>query len=213
MTICTEQWRADFGQFYLLTHPTRVMNLSLGNSLKTQNIFLFFFNLLCCLFLRQHSVTDVKNKAAVEHFSCSHWNVNSLAAHDYQVLLLEPYNAIHHYNLIFVSETYLDFSTSNDDKDISIIRADNLNNKKRGRVCFYFEESLGVHFIHIPNLTESILCQVTINNKKGYLLVVYYFPSQLSDEFKTFLSSFDQVITDISFSNPAFRLILGDFNS
>ena len=119
--------------------------------------------------------------------------------------------------MICVSETYLDSSVSNDEKDISIkgyslVRADHPNNTKRGGVCIYYKKSLGVRIIDIPNLTESILCQITINNKTGYVLVVYRSPSQSSDDFENFLSSFDQVITDMSLSNPAFRLILGDFN-
>ena len=119
--------------------------------------------------------------------------------------------------MICVSETYLDFSISNDEKDISIkgyslVRADHPSNAKRGGVCIYYKESLGVRIIDIPNLTESILCQITINNKTGYVLVVYCSSSQSSDDFETFLSSFDQVITDMSLSNPAFRLILGNFN-
>ena len=172
--------------------------------------------------MRQHSDTEVnpgpKKKAAVEHFSCCHWNVNSLAAHDCKkVSLLEAYNAIHHYNLMCVSETYLDSSISNDEKDISIkgyslVRAGHPSNTKRGGFCIYYKESLGVPIIDIPNLTESILCQITINNKTGHVLVVYSSPSKSSYDFETFLSSFDQVITDMSLSNPAFRLILGDFN-
>ena len=45
----------------------------------------------------------------------------------------------------------------------------------------------------------------------GYVLVVYRSLSQSSDDFENFLSSFDQVLTEMSLSNPAFRLILGDF--
>ena len=82
-----------------------------------QNIFLLFFNLFCCLFLWQHGDVEInpgpKKKAAVEHFLCCHWNTNNLAAHDYKkVSLLEAYNAIHHYDLICVSETYLASSVS-----------------------------------------------------------------------------------------------------
>ena len=62
-----------------------------------------------------------QKKAAVKHFSCCHWNVNSLAANDYKTAsLLEAYNAIHHYYLICVLETYLESSVSNDEKDILI---------------------------------------------------------------------------------------------
>ena len=107
MPICTEQRRADIGQFHSLTHPIREINLLRCGFSETQNIFTFFFNLFCFLFLRQYSDIEVnpgpKKKAAVEHFSCCHWNVNSLAAHDYKkVSLLEAYNAIHHYDSICV---------------------------------------------------------------------------------------------------------------
>ena len=119
--------------------------------------------------------------------------------------------------MICVSETYLHSSISNDEKYISIkghslVRADHLSNTKRGGVCTYYKESLAVRIIDIRNLRGSILCQITINNKTDYVLVVYHSPSQSPDDFEILLSSFEQVITDMSLSNPAFRLVLGDFN-
>ena len=51
-----------------------------------------------------------------------------------------------------------------------------------------------------------------INNKMGYVLVVYRSPWESSDNFQNFLSRFDQVITDMSLSNPVFRLILEGFD-
>ena len=138
-----------------------------------QKCKIFFFNLFYCLFLRQYGDIEVnprpKKKAAAEHFSCYHLNVNSLAAHDYKkVSLLDAY-VIHHYDLICVSETYLDSSISNGEKDISVkgyglVRAYHPSNPKRGGVCIYYKESVGVRVIDIPNLTEFILCQVTISN-------------------------------------------------
>ena len=122
--------------------------------------------------MRQHEDDD----GAVEHFSCCHCNVNSLAAYNYKkVSLVEAYNAIHHCNLICVSETYLDSSTANDEKDISIkgysvVRADHPTNTKRGGVCIYYKESLSIRIIDISNLTESILCQITINKKRVMFL-------------------------------------------
>ena len=110
--------------------------------------------------------------------------------------------------MICVSETYLDSPISNDEQDISIrgyslVRADHPSNTKRGGVCTYDKESPGVCIIDIPNLTESILCQVTINNKTGYVLVVYRFPSQSSDDFENFfLKLWSSNTTDMSLSNP-----------
>ena len=81
------------------------------------------------------------------------------------------------------------------------------------RLCIYYKESLGVCIKDIPNLTESILCQVTINNKTGYVLVVYLSPSQSWDDLEYFsLKISDQVITDMNLSIPVFKLVLGDFN-
>ena len=46
--------------------------------------------------------------------------MNRLAGHDHKkVSLLEAYNAILHYDLICLSEAYLDTSISNHEKDIS----------------------------------------------------------------------------------------------
>ena len=70
MPICTEQWRADIGQIHSLTHSIRVINLLRCGFSKIQNIFSFFFNLFCCLFLQQHGDIEVnprpKKKSAAE---------------------------------------------------------------------------------------------------------------------------------------------------
>ena len=111
---------------------------------------------------------------------------------------------------------YLDSSLSRDEKDISVkgyslVRADHPSNTRRGGVYNYYKQWLRVCTIDIPNLEESISCQVAINNETGYVLVVYRHPSQSLDDFENFLLDFDQVITDTSWSNSAFRLILGNF--
>ena len=43
------------------------------------------------------------------------------------------------------------------------MRADQPCKTKRGEVCIYYKEPQGIHIKDIPNLTESTLCQVTIN--------------------------------------------------
>ena len=77
-------------------------------------------------------------------FSVSHWNLNSLAAHNFEkVGLLEAINSINKFDIICVSESYLDSTFSSDNEDINIkgcklVRADNPNNIKRGGVYAYF---------------------------------------------------------------------------
>ena len=60
-----------------------------------------------------------------------------------------------------------------------MIRASHPSNAKRGGV-----ETLGVHVVNLSNLTECIICEVSIQNNKGYDGDVY--PSQDASEFQKF---------------------------
>ena len=60
-----------------------------------------------------------------------------------------------------------------------MIRASHPSNAKRGCV-----ETLGVHVVNLSSLTECIICEVSIQNNKGYDGDVY--PSQDATEFQKF---------------------------
>ena len=69
------------------------------------------------------------------YFSSCHWNVNSNLAQN-QISLLTAYNIVQKFDIICISETYLDSTV---DKTIettgyNLIRADYPNNQKRGGV-------------------------------------------------------------------------------
>ena len=52
-----------------------------------------------------------KRSGSCCNFSMCHWNLNSIAAHDFSKLRsLEAHNNQHKFNLICLSEIYLDFS-------------------------------------------------------------------------------------------------------
>ena len=151
--------------------------------------------------------------------SCSHWNVNSLAAHKFlKKSSIEAHNSIHNYDFICFSETCLDSSISSDDKDIAIegyniICANHPSNLKKGGVCIYYKESLAVKLIDVNFLNKCILCEVTFYKLKGYITVLYRSPSQNSSEFDNFLSGFENVINLINSCKPDFTIILGNFNA
>ena len=63
-------------------------------------------------------------------FSICHWNLNSIFAHNFaKIFLLKAYLAIHKFDIICLSETYIDSSipTNNDNLDIdgyNLVRSD-----------------------------------------------------------------------------------------
>ena len=79
-------------------------------------------------------------------FSICHWNLNSLAAHNYlKVSLLRAYVAIKKFDVVCLSETYLDSSYLSDNDNFylpgyNLVRADHPSNAKNGGVCIYFKK-------------------------------------------------------------------------
>ena len=72
--------------------------------------------------------------------------------------------------MIRLSETYLDSSYADDDtrlnlKVLTLIRADNLHNCKRGGVSIYFKEHLVVQIVSPLNLNECLVLEINIQNK------------------------------------------------
>ena len=108
-------------------------------------------------------------------FSVCHWNLNSLAAHNFEeVGLLEALNTINKFDIICVFKTYLDSTFSSDNEDINtkgfkLVRTGHPNNIKRGRVCAYFSESLPVRVVPNHHLNECLILEVNLKNKKGYI--------------------------------------------
>ena len=110
------------------------------------------------------------------NFSIAHWNLNSIAAQNFVKLSqLEAYNPLHSFDLICLSKTWLDFTTSIDSNDLSLKgynlhRVDDPDNVKGG-ACVYYKETLAVQFLQ-TKLDQCIASEVTFKNKKkGNLLV------------------------------------------
>ena len=87
-------------------------------------------------------------------------------------------------------ERYFDSSVLQEDKNIPLtgynkIRADHPSNAKGSGVCIFYKETLGVHFVNLSSFTECIICEVSIQNNKGYIGVEYRSPSQDAIKFQT----------------------------
>ena len=88
-------------------------------------MFLLFSTLLgvlvwlcSCLIIRTDDfvVNPGPKNSVSECLSICHWNLNSILAHDYSKLfLLKAYISVHKFDIICLSETYLDSTVPLDD--------------------------------------------------------------------------------------------------
>ena len=158
----------------------------------------YFIHLL--LLLLQHgdieSNLGPKNKQ-VNSPSCCHWNVNSLLLQILsKISQTEAYHSFSKHDFICIWETYFDSTILEDESfhlnSYNLLRVDQPNNTNRGGVCIYYKESLGVHEVKLSNLSQCIICEISLQNCKGYNAVIYRSPSQDSTKFE--VNCFNQLL-------------------
>ena len=148
------------------------------------------------------------------------FELNSLVAHNFEkISLLQAFNSLHKFDLICISESYLDSTFSDNDPSLALngyklVRSDHPNNIKRGGVCIYYKQSLSIQFLNITNLSECLICEIVYNNKKCFIISLYRSPSQTPYEFDSFIYKLDGIINQVSNPvNPNMVMLLGDFNA
>ena len=146
MPVNVLQWHAGIGIFYKCTHPLFKIKCSLLLKLDTRKILtILFYSIFSRMLIIQHGDIQSNPGPSKKHRSltCCHWNVNSLTA--YKMItryLIEAYDSNHKYDFICISETYLDSSVYDDDKELpmegyNFIRVDHSSNVKKGGVGIY----------------------------------------------------------------------------
>ena len=216
------QWRVEIGVFDALcdVRYTAKFSRSSHSPSKKAAVSVLIFTLLLLFISGDVELNPGPNKTNSScKFSVCHWNLNSLAARNFEMVgLLEAFNTINKFDIICVSESYLDSTFSSDNEDIDIkgyklVRADHPNNIKRGGACAYFRESLPVRVVRNHRLSECLILEINLKNKKGYLVSLYPSPNQNPDEFELFLTNLENLLADITSRNPHFMLFFGDFNA
>ena len=105
-------------------------------------------NISITLRRRRINPGPTKKPSSWFNFSICHWNLNNLISHNCEkVNLLEAYNAVNKFDIICLSESFLDSSILTENNNLKIngykmVRADHPNNVKRGGVCAYVRETL-----------------------------------------------------------------------
>ena len=158
----------------------RKINRKIGVYLFTTIYLLIISNLLEHLWVGSRIISlsgDIeinpgpKLNALNRCFSICHWNLNSISAHMFtKVSLLSAYSSVHKFDIICLSETYLNSETPSDDENLEIagynlVREDHPSNSKRGGVCVYYKSSLPFRVINVKYLQESISFELRIGGK------------------------------------------------
>ena len=200
-----------------------IINIYLGRILYWNILSSFMLNIWYCKFLLRLSGYIELNRGpkpnSCKSFSICHWNLNSITSHNFiKVLLLTAYNSIHKFDIICLSETYLNSETLSNNENLNIlgynlIRADHLSNTKLGGVCIYFKESLPLRLYNVSYLNECICFEIMISNKLCNFISLYRSPSQSSDEFENFVYNLDLTLEALTQKNPFLTVIIGDFNA
>ena len=180
-------------------------------------VFLLFFiqNLLSCC-------GDIEENPGPKYSSLTfcHWNLNKLTAYDStKISLLQAYITQHNYDIICLTETFLNSSILSDDNSIKIdgynlIRSDHPSDSKNDGVCIYYKEHIPLILRDdINTLDNCLVTEIRSQNGKCFLTCIYRSPSQNQDELKKFCANFDIFLNNIYDELLLCSIVTGDFNA
>ena len=202
--------------FYLLVNKISP-HLSYITAILSLSISYFQLILLKCGDIEVHPGPVNTN---YDSLSICHWNLNSIAAHNYaKMTLLEAYLITHNFDIAFLSETYLDSSFDKNDPRLNIPgynleRCDHPDDIKQGGVCIFFKENLSlVVRKDLSILRECLVCEVRASNRKCFVTGLYRSPSQSPECFDNFKADLQDTLTRIENENPFISVVVGDFNA
>ena len=160
-----------------------------------------------------------RNSCQSQSFSICHWNLNSLIAHSFtKVSLLTAYLSVNKFDIVCLSETFLNSEILTDDENLqipgySIARVGHPSNIKRGGVCVYYKTSLPLKLLDIKYIQECINLELIIGDSLCCFIILYRSPSQTHDNFEKFMKNFELNLDEINKKNPFLTVTLGDFNA
>ena len=146
----------------------------------------------------------------IKRAGCS-WLVN--------VPLIEAFITAHNFDIVCLSETFLDLAIPHNDGSIningcSLLRVNHPNNIKQGGVCMYFKKSLPlIRRSDLRDMKECLVTEIIVNNKKCFFTCLYSFPSQSHKELESFCSNLDSPSSNINDHHPACSIFIEDFNA
>ena len=183
-----------FLRFIFPPWQSRIQIPKLAFAIRLLFICIFYGSIHIWLYTRTIDLSgDIeKNPGASpsfsQNFSICHWNLNSITAHSHvKISFLKAYLSVHKFDIVCLSETYLDHSVPLHDVNLEIqgyelVWSDHPSQHKRGGACIYFRNSLLLKILNIHYLQESISFELQVGSKICKFVSLYRSPSQTSDD-------------------------------
>ena len=132
--------------------------------------------------------------------------------------LLRAYLALHKFDIICLSETYLNSSNSPHDETMeksgyNLVRSDHPLNSRREGVCIYYKNYLPLRIISVNYLSECMNFEIMIGNKICNFITLYRSPSQNQDDFQAFIDNLEMNLETLAQRNPFLMVVVGDFKN
>ena len=124
---------------------------------------------------------------------------------------------IHKFEIICLSETYLDLSISTNNESLHIdrynlVRSDHASNNKHRGVSIYYRSYLPLLVIKINCLKECIVFDIKLGDKFCNFIVLYRSISQSTDKLESFLKNAELTLDRVMQNTPYMMVLLGYFN-
>ena len=134
------------------------------------------------------------------------------------MFLLGAHIAVHKFDAICLSETYLDSTIASDDENLEItgynlVRSDHPANIKRGGVYLCYKICLPLKPLDIKCVNECINFELKIRDKLCTFVALYRSPSQSQDNFETFIDNIELNLETLSQINLFLLVAIGNFNA
>ena len=184
----------------------------------------FTFDYLCfkCNLLFLCGDTELNpgpKQSTAKKFTICHWNLNSIATHNFvKLVLITAYNSVHKFDIICSLETYLDSNILPDDSNFKIVgynlvRSNHPSNKKRRGDCIYYMNYLLSRIIDINYLNECVRFEQMVGDELWSFIALYRSPSRSQDLFESFKENLELILESAAQNNPFLVVLLGNFNA
>ena len=142
---------------------------------------------------------------------------NSIATENFiKIPLLESYITVNKFDIMCLSETFLDSSFLNDDPRLNLngyspIRADHPSDTKKGGLCIYYKNYLPLILKPaLSALNECLVCELKVGKRKCFITILYRSPvNQLKNLIRLKMIENKLLLRN----NPYIYIYIGDFNA